>query len=82
MKADGTVDVWELLKAVNRLKNADTEYLRAIHADTQPRLSKAGTRYYCAKAHLFKVAGLSGSSKKTAPAAAATASAPAEKPNG
>jgi len=48
----------ELLKAIKVLKRAHVEYHRAIEADTQPRLQKAGTIYFIAKAKLFKMAGV------------------------
>jgi len=47
-----------LIKAAKRLRRAETEYHRAIAADEQPRLSKAGTAYQCAKWNLYKVAGV------------------------
>lgn len=48
----------DLIKAIKRLRNAETEYHRAIAASEQPRLSKAGTRYQAAKWNCYKVAGL------------------------
>jgi hypothetical protein len=48
----------KLRRAIKSFKNADVEYTRAIQADTQPRLNKAGTRYAIAKYRLFKLAGL------------------------
>jgi hypothetical protein len=44
----------ELEKAVRSFQRADTEYRRAKNADEQPRLSKAGTRYQCAKWRMFE----------------------------
>ena len=47
-----------LIKAAKRLRRAETEYHRAIAADEQPRLWKAGNAYQAAKWNLYKVAGV------------------------
>lgn len=43
-----------LLNAVRSFMLANTEFRRAKNAGAQPRLQKAGTRYYLAKRRMFK----------------------------
>lgn len=45
-----------LLKVVRSFQRADTELRRAEASGEQPRLSKAGTRYYMVKHRLFESA--------------------------
>lgn len=53
-------DAWKgarlkLMRAIRSFERADIEYRRAQEALTQPRLSKAGTRYLTTKLALFRL---------------------------
>lgn len=45
-----------LVRAVRSLRRAETEMRRATDRGEQPRMQKAGNRYYFAKSRLYRIA--------------------------